>query len=124
MIEMPVEKTANFIRIRVASPKKFIRFRVKSFGKGIKAVIGFMKKGGSKVQSLLFSRKMWTLAKAKKWVKEHNYTIEESFWVTDVSIDPETMDLVLEESVASDEDEETPLDVRKMKEDEFKWLIE
>lgn len=120
---MPVEKTANFIRIRVASPKKFIRFRVKSFGKGIKAVIGFMKKGGSQVQSLLFSRKMWTLARAKKWVKDHNYTIEESFWVTDVSIDPETMELVLEETVAKDEDED-PLDLKNIKEDVFAWLVE
>lgn len=120
---MPVEKTANFIRIRVASPKKFIRFRVKDFGKGIKAVIGFMKKGGSQVQSLLFSRKMWTLARAKKWVKSHNYSIEESFWVIDVSIDPETMELVLEETVAKDEDED-PLDLENIKEDVFAWLIE
>ena len=120
---MPVEKTANFIRIRIASPKKFIRFRVKALGKGIKAIIGFMKKGGSQIQSLLFSRKLWTLAKAKKWVKDHNYTIEESFWVTDVSIDPETMDLVLEETVAKDIDED-PLDLKNMKEDVFKWLIE
>ena len=120
---MPVEKTANFIRIRVASPKKFIRFRIKSFGKGIKAVIGFMKKGGSQVQSLLFSRKMWTLARAKKWVKSHNYTVQESFWVTDISIDPETTELVLEETVANDTDED-PLDLENIKEDVFAWLVE
>lgn len=120
---MPVEKTANYIRIRVASPKKFIRFRIKSFGKGIKAVIGFMKEGGSQAQSFLFSRKQWTLAKAKEWIKKHKYSIEESFWVTDINIDPETMELVLEETVARDSDEDQ-VNIKTIKKDDFEWLIE
>lgn len=122
---MPIEKTANFIRIRVASPKAFIRFRVKTLGSAIKAVIGFKKGGGSQIQSLLFSRKRWTLKTAKAWVKAHNYKVEESFWIRDISIDPETMELVLEETVATDEDElqEEQIDVKKMKESDFEWLF-
>lgn len=123
---MPIEKTANFIRIRVASPKKFIRFRVKTLGKGIKAIIGFEKGGGSQIQSLLFSKKKWTLKTAKAWTKAHKYKVEETFLITEVSIDPETMELVLEETVATEEDErlEKPIDVEEPKKGEFGWLIE
>lgn len=123
---MPVEKTEKYIRIRVADPKQFIRFRVKPLGKGIRAIIGFMKKGGSKIQSLLFSRKTWTLAKAKAWVKKHNYTVQESYIVTDVDIDPESLELVLEETVAEDveAEEDSTINVEKMSKDDFAWLIE
>ena len=124
MVELPIEKTPNYIRIRVANPKSFVRFIVKVLGKGIKAVIGFKAGGGSQIQSLLFPRTRYTLAQAKAWVKKHNYTIEESFWVTEINIDPETMDLVLEESVAKDDEEVPEVDVIQMKEDEFKWLVE
>lgn len=129
---MPIEKTANFIRIRIVNPKSFIRFRVKTLGKAIKAVIGFKKGGGSQIQSLLFSRKKWTLKTAKAWVKAHNYTVSESFWVTDISIDPETMELVLEETVANDEDESEDIDkissseedfIKNMTEEDIKWLF-
>lgn len=126
MIEIPIEKTANFIRIRVASPKNFIRFRMKALGKGIKAVIGFKKGGGSQIQSLLFSKKKWTLKTAKAWVKAHNYKVEETFLVMDIYIDPATMELVLEETVATEEDElaEKPINVEETKKGEFDWLIE
>jgi len=123
---MPIEKTANFIRIRIASPKNFIRFRVKTLGKGIKAIIGFKKDGGSQIQSLLFSKKKWTLKTAKAWTKAHKYKVEETFLITDVSIDPKTMELVLEETVATEEDElaEKPIHVEESKKGEFDWLIE
>jgi len=121
---MPIEKTPNFIRIRVANPKQFIRFAIKILGKGIKAVIGFKKGGGSQIQSLLFPRSSYTLAQAKAWVKSHDYTVQESFWVTDVLIDPKTMELVLEESVATDEEEVGKVDVKKIKKDVWAWLIE
>ena len=83
---MPIEKTANFIRIRVAPPKNFVRFRVKKLGKGIKAVIGFLKGGGSQIQSLLFPKSRFTLAQAKAWVKSHNYKVSESFLVYDITV--------------------------------------
>jgi hypothetical protein len=81
---MPIDITANYIRIRVASPKDFIRFRVKEIGKGIKAVVGFKKGGGSEIQSFLFPKANWNLAKAKAWIKGHNYTVHESWLVTDI----------------------------------------
>lgn len=121
---MPVEKTPNFIRIRVAKPKLFIRFRIKILGKGIKAVIGFKKGGGSQIQSLLFSRKKWTLKTAKAWVKKHKYTVQESYWVNDVLIDPETMELILEEVIAKDDEEVPKIDVEKIEKDVFAWLVE
>ena len=62
---MPIDVTANYVRIRVASPSKFARLRVKTLGKGIKGIIGFMKGGGSEIQSFLFPRKQYTLAQAK-----------------------------------------------------------
>jgi len=121
---MPIEKTPNFIRIRVANPKQFIRFAVKTLGKGIKAVIGVRKDGKSQIQSLLFPRSRYNLAQAKAWVKRHGYSVQESYWVFDVDIDPVTKELILEESVATEEDEVPKIDVVEMKRDEFKWLIE
>lgn len=120
---MPIEKTPNFIRIRVANPKLFIRFRVKILSGGIKAVIGFKKGGGSQIQSLLFPRSRYTLAQAKAWVKKHNYKVSECFWVTDILIDPETKELVIEESIATDEDEVPTINIKQIKKDVFAWLI-
>ena len=70
---MPVDVTANYVRIRVASPSKFIRMRVKTLGKGIRAIVGFKKGGGSEIQSFLFPRSRYTLAQAKAWIKAHDY---------------------------------------------------
>jgi len=121
---LPIEKTPNYIRIRVANPKQFVRFFVKTLGKGIRGVIGVRKDGKSQIQSLLFPRKRYTLKTAKAWVKGHGYKISESFWVTEIMINPETMELILEETVAKDDDEVPKIDVIKMKKDVFAWLIE
>jgi len=75
---MPVEVTDRYIRIRIQNPKQFIRFRTKTLGKGIKAIIGFRKGGGSQIQSLLFDKKRWTVKEARKWVKEHDMQISET----------------------------------------------
>lgn len=95
-------------------------------GKGIKAVIGFKKGGSSQIQSLLFPKKMYTLAQAKAWVKAHNYHVAETvaYLVTDIIIDPETKELVLEETVATDYDSIPDEELLNMKEDVFKWLME
>ena len=84
---MPVEVTERYIRIRVENPKNFVRFRIKTLGKGIRAIIGFPKKGGSRIQSFLFDRKKWTLKQAKAWVKRHGYSIAETFAVRDIIFD-------------------------------------
>ena len=118
---MPIEKTPNYIRIRVADSKRFIRFRVKILGKGIKAVIGFPKKGGSQIQSYLFSRSKWTIKTAKAWIKKHGHTVQETYWVTDVIINPETLELILEETIAEPEDE---FDVKNITKEDITWLME
>lgn len=122
---MPIEKTANYIRIRVASPKRFIRFRIKELGKGIRAVIGFKKEGGSEIQSLLFPRSKWTLAEAKKWAKEHGYKVSETFYIYDIFVDKDGITF-LEETVTEEETKETEehVDVKKMTKDDFRWLLE
>jgi len=93
---MPVDVTANFIRIRVANPKLFTRFAVKTLGKGIKGVVGFKSGGGSEIQSFLFPKSRYTLAQAKAWIKEHKYHISESivkyYLVKDIIVGPNYLD--------------------------------
>ena len=85
---MPVDITANFIRIRVASPKSFIRFRVKTLGAGIKAVIGFKKGGGSQIQSVLFPKSKYNLSQARAWIKKHGYAVHETQAFAVIDINP------------------------------------
>lgn len=68
-------KPENTIRIRQKDPSQYVRFRTKSLGKGIKAVIGFKKGGGSEVQSYLFDKDKWNAKTAAAWVKKHKGTI-------------------------------------------------
>jgi hypothetical protein len=102
---MPVETTANYIRIRVANPSQFVRFRIKVLGKGIKAVIGFKKEGGSQIQSLLFPRGRYDMKAAKAWVKSHGYSVSECFLVRDIIIDPITFDMTFVEETVTEEQE-------------------
>jgi hypothetical protein len=124
---MPIEKTANYIRIRVANPSNFTRFRVKPITAGIRAVIGFKSDGGSEIQSLLFSKDSFTLAQAKTWVKKHNYSIEESYQVNQVLFDNKTNEIVFDEEIINIEDvievEETEIDWSKISESDWKWLM-
>lgn len=119
---MPIEKTANYIRIRVADPKQCARFRIKVLGKGIRGVICFKKTGGSMIQSLLFPRSRYTLAQAKAWVKTHKMKVSETFWVHDIILTPDC--LYFEETVAKSEKEVKKVDVRKTTKDQFAWLVE
>jgi hypothetical protein len=109
---MPVDVTANYVRIRVASPSKFIRMRVKTLGKGIWAIIGFVKGGGSEIQSFLFPRKQYTLAQAKAWIKSHNYTVSESYLVTDINVSVDFLDF--EETLITPEMENELLATEKI----------
>jgi|YelNatPaOPRAMG01_1025707.scaffolds.fasta_scaffold66955_2 hypothetical protein len=125
---MPIEKTPNYIRIRVESPSKFVRFRVKTLGKGIKAVIGFFKEGGSKIQSLLFPRSRYTLAEAKAWVKSHGYTVHETLLVYDIIINPKTFNMIfIEETVDEVQESQIPRPTRKpwqwLLDDEVEWTL-
>lgn len=124
---MPIDVTANYVRIRVANPSKFIRMRVKTLGKGIKGIIGFMKGGGSEIQSLLFPRKQYTLAQAKSWVKSHGYTVSESYLVNDINVGVDYIDF--EETLITPEIENELLgtekiDVSTIKTETWEWLFE
>lgn len=124
---MPIDVTANYVRIRVASPSKFARLRVKTLGKGIKGIIGFMKGGGSEIQSFLFPRKQYTLAQAKAWIKSHNYTVSESFLVNDINVGVDYIDF--EETLITPEIENELLatekiDVTTIKTEIWEWLFE
>jgi len=78
---MPVDVTADYIRIRQKDPELFIEdsFRTVelSKAKGIKAVMGKLQKapegkvGSMVIQSYLFDKEKWTTEKAKAWVEEH-----------------------------------------------------
>jgi hypothetical protein len=122
-VQESVEQTPNFIRVRVEDPTKFVRFRIKVLGKGVKAVIGFLKGGGSKIQSVLFPRDKYNLAQAKSWIKKHGFTVEETYWVHDIIIDPNTIELYFEETVARDEDEVGRVDIEEIDDDAFEWLV-
>ena len=121
---MPVDVTANFIRIRIASPSDFVRFRMKILGKGIKAVIGFRKKGGSAIQSFLFPRDRYSLAQARTWIKSHGYRVHETLLVYNFKnlLSNSVNDWFVEETVPENLlEEEEPKRPSKSKVD---WLLE
>lgn len=123
---MPIDVTANYIRIRVASPKKFARFRVKTIGKGIKAVIGFLVGGGSQIQSVLFPKSQFTLTQAKAWVKSHGYHVAETFLVYDFEVGVNYIEFV-EQKVEPDVAElveETLPEKQLVKRNSWDWLVE
>lgn len=111
----------QFIRIRVADPTNFIRFRVKSLDNGIKSVMGFLKDGASEIQSILLPRDKYDLKSAKQWVSEHGYKVNETLLVYDIIIDPKTFDLTfIEETVT--ETQEAKVERPKVK--PWAWLVE
>lgn len=75
IIGFPIDETEDSIRIRQRNPGDFEpnSFRtIKLPGaKGIKAVIGKLKgKTSTTIQTYIFDKKVWTVDKAKVWVKE------------------------------------------------------
>lgn len=73
---MPFE---NEHAARQKSPGQYhtIRRQNNAFGRGIHAIYGIKGKGDdrkSEVQSLRFDRKLWTIARAKAWLKKHGYS--------------------------------------------------
>lgn len=125
---MPIDVTANFIRIRVANPAQFVRFAVKTLGKGLKAVIGIKKGGGSEIQSFLFPKSRYTLAQARAWIKEHKYHISESmeeYLVKDIIVGSNFIEF--EESLITPEMEAILLtekiEAKNISKEAWEWLI-
>lgn len=73
---MPVEETANYIRIRQIDPDKFDKdsFRTIniSTSKSIKAVVGKLSgESTTTIQTYLFDKEKWTTETAKAWISNH-----------------------------------------------------
>lgn len=73
---MPIDTGGDYIRIRQRDPARFEKgsFRTITLSEeeGIKAVIGrLIGQKTTTVQTYLFDKDKWTLAKAKQWVREH-----------------------------------------------------
>lgn len=58
---------------RQTDPDDYVRFRRKTLARGIDAVIGFKRDGGSEIQSLRFDAERFTAAEAKTWLKDHDF---------------------------------------------------
>lgn len=63
----------NYHSVRLESPVHFTRFayRKNLMGKGIDAVFGIYRRGGSRLQAIRFDRHRWTLDKVKRWLVTH-----------------------------------------------------
>jgi hypothetical protein len=99
---------------------------VKTLGKGIKAVIGFMAGGGSQIQSVLFPKSQFSLSEAKSWIKSHGYHVAETFLVYDFEVGVDYIDFI-EEKVEADVTElveETLPEKIPKKRNSWDWLVE
>jgi hypothetical protein len=99
---------------------------VKTLGKGIKAVIGFKKGGGSQIQSILFPRGSYDLKSAKSWVSSHGYKVHETLLVKDIDfvIDPKTLDFVALRFVEETVNEEEEAQVPRPKKNAWDWMLD
>jgi HK97 family phage major capsid protein len=63
---------------RLEDPDKYQGFRRKNdaFGEGIDAILG-LKDGKAELQAIRFDKQLFTVAEAKAWLEEHNYTVIE-----------------------------------------------
>ena len=61
---------ADFIHIRQENPKQYDRYTTQTFGKGIKARLGW-NGNKSEAQVIMFDKKNWTVSEAKAWIKSH-----------------------------------------------------
>ena len=118
---MMPETTASYIRVAVAEHTNFNRFRVKPLENGIKSVIGFVKEGGSEIQSILLPRERFDLKTAKSWVALHGYKVNETFLVYDIIINPKTFDLTFIEETVSETKE---AEVARPKVKPWAWMLQ
>ncbi len=66
---------ANEHAARIKSPGQYVRFRRKNnhFKSGIHVIFGIKKNGSSEVQSIRFNKNKFTVAQAKKWLRDNNF---------------------------------------------------
>lgn len=53
--------------------KTFSRGKPKGFPKGVSAIFGIIRPGKSQIQSIRFKRKLWTVARAREWLRSHGF---------------------------------------------------
>ena len=58
---------------RQTDPSGYARFRRKTLTRGVDAVIGFKKEGGSEIQSLRLDADAFTAAEARTWLDDHGF---------------------------------------------------
>lgn len=119
---MPIEKTANYIRIRVLTVKNVKRFRFKTLSekKGIMALMAFVKGKGSQIVSYLFSKKKgWTVKKARAWVKSHGHSVAETKLVYGIKLYGDRIEFVEETVPEGVEEEENVHHMTKVE-----WLLD
>lgn len=71
-----VDETENYVHIRIRNSSEFEKDSLRTIwiskDKGIKAITGRLEgKTSTTIQSYLFEKSKWTVAEAKKWVSEH-----------------------------------------------------
>jgi hypothetical protein len=81
-VGLPIDESANNIRIRQKDPELFSEFRYKTFSDkdGIRAVMGKLKSSDEwEVESIIFAKdKGWDEAKSKSWIEKNGYKISAS----------------------------------------------
>jgi hypothetical protein len=101
--------------------------RIKLIGKGIRAVIGFKKGGGSAIQSFLFPKDRYTLSQAKTWIKSHDYSVSESWLVNDILVGPDYIEFQ-ETLITSEMDDmlskEIDIQEKTVKKDPWSWMFD
>ncbi len=88
----------TYIRLKVDDYKKFDRFIVSSVEDNIKTIIG-ISDNGNNVQSILFPKNKYGVAKAHDWALNHGYHVQETYLVEDIGINPKTFDIYFIEEV-------------------------
>jgi len=118
---MPVEESDDYIEFRVAAPSaygKIVGSKWLDEKKSILARIAKKREGsGTLISHILFNKKKgWTESKAKKWLKDHDYTIKSIEARGDHAIPMEYKYLVapLSKSVEQDSDNKWELIIEAM----------
>jgi hypothetical protein len=89
----------NFIHIKVKDPQLYEKQRLKSQNDGVRTIIGFMKEGGSEVQSIIFSKDKYDIEEAKNWTVEHGHNVQEVYLVNDIILNSSDKDIKFIEEV-------------------------
>lgn len=109
----------TYIRLKVEDSKNFNSFTVKSIENNVKTIIGTLREGGSKIQSILFPKTKYDVCSAHKWANEHGYNIQETYLVEDIGINPKDFSIYFIEEVYT-----APQTYENKSKINFNWLFD